>query len=95
MDSEKRGLLGRYGRATASFLPQNENELPLEAGEVVEILGQHTTGWTFGCRHGRNGVFPANHIIELTEAESLQLSEEERPTPRGTVFACMEVSASL
>ncbi|XP_069617613.1 SH3 domain-containing kinase-binding protein 1 isoform X1 [Ranitomeya imitator] len=53
-----------------SYIPQNEDELELKVGEIIEVLGEVEEGWWEGILHGKSGMFPSNFIKELvTETE--------------------------
>ncbi|KAE8622505.1 hypothetical protein XENTR_v10005264 [Xenopus tropicalis] len=53
-----------------SYLPQNEDELELKVGEIIEVLGEVEEGWWEGVLNGKTGMFPSNFIREIvTETE--------------------------
>ncbi|VDC01341.1 unnamed protein product [Peniophora sp. CBMAI 1063] len=75
--------------ALFKFVPENEDELPLEIGERVEVLEKdqfHNDGWWTGRNaSGRVGIFPANYAEsvatppspdELTSPDSATLQRQ-------------------
>ncbi|KAK7123631.1 hypothetical protein R3I93_021910 [Phoxinus phoxinus] len=71
----------RRCKATFSYAPQNEDELELKIGDVIEILGEVEEGWWEGSLSGKTGMFPSNFTKELlAEAEDLTPQEDTRST---------------
>ncbi|XP_073942857.1 CIN85 and CD2AP related isoform X3 [Choristoneura fumiferana] len=58
------GVSGRC-RAVFSYQPANPDELPLNVGDVIDVLGEVEEGWWQGRRQGRVGVFPSNFVVML------------------------------
>ncbi|OCT94177.1 hypothetical protein XELAEV_18011843mg [Xenopus laevis] len=53
-----------------SYMPQNEDELELKVGEIIEVLGEVEEGWWEGVLNGKTGMFPSNFIKDIvTETE--------------------------
>ncbi|XP_018410353.1 PREDICTED: SH3 domain-containing kinase-binding protein 1 [Nanorana parkeri] len=48
-----------------SYLPQNEDELELKVGEIIEVLGEVEEGWWEGILNGKAGMFPSNFIKDI------------------------------
>lgn len=46
-------------RATAAFVASEGSQLSLSPDDLVEIVQQHSSGWTFGRHGGAEGWFPA------------------------------------
>lgn len=63
----KRGDRNRRRRCQVAFsyMPQNEDELELKVGEIIEVLGEVEEGWWEGILNGRSGMFPSNFIREI------------------------------
>ncbi|XP_067389869.1 SH3 domain-containing protein 21 [Emydura macquarii macquarii] len=55
----------RWCRANFSYTPEKEDELQLQAGELVQILEEIEDGWWLGRKNGRVGAFPSNFVQEL------------------------------
>ncbi|XP_016309390.1 SH3 domain-containing kinase-binding protein 1 isoform X2 [Sinocyclocheilus anshuiensis] len=81
--STKKGEAFRKRRCKAvfSYTPQNEDELELKIGDVIEVLGEVEEGWWEGTLSGRTGMFPSNFTKELlAEAEDLTPQDDTRST---------------
>ena len=52
-----------------SYQPVHEDELELQADQVVEFLSEVEDGWWKGRIAGRVGVFPSN-FVEMCEDDS-------------------------
>ncbi|XP_052451435.1 SH3 domain-containing kinase-binding protein 1 isoform X1 [Carassius gibelio] len=71
----------RRCKAAFSYAPQNEDELELKIGDVIEILGEVEEGWWEGVLNGKSGLFPSNFTKELlAEAEDLTPQDDTRST---------------
>ncbi|XP_016385536.1 SH3 domain-containing kinase-binding protein 1-like isoform X1 [Sinocyclocheilus rhinocerous] len=71
----------RRCKAAFSYTPQNEDELELKIGDVIEVLGEVEEGWWEGTLSGRTGMFPSNFTSELlAEAEDLTPQDDTRST---------------
>ncbi|KAL4657358.1 SH3 domain-containing kinase-binding protein 1-like isoform X1 [Arapaima gigas] len=63
-DSAKR----RRCRVAFSYAPQNDDELELKIGDIIEVVGEVEEGWWEGSLNGKIGMFPSNFTKELDEA---------------------------
>ncbi|XP_056594689.1 SH3 domain-containing kinase-binding protein 1 isoform X1 [Triplophysa dalaica] len=71
----------RRCKASFSYTPQNEDELELKIGDVVEILGEVEEGWWEGFLNGKSGMFPSNFTKELlAETEDVNPQADSRST---------------
>ncbi|XP_051542642.1 SH3 domain-containing kinase-binding protein 1-like [Myxocyprinus asiaticus] len=71
----------RRCKAAFSYTPQNEDELELKIGDVIEVLGEVEEGWWEGTLNGKTGMFPSNFTKELlTEVEDLTPQDDSRST---------------
>lgn len=43
----------------------HEDELTLNVGDIVDIIGEEEEGWWRGLLHGKEGVFPSNFVEEI------------------------------
>ncbi|XP_032367293.1 CD2-associated protein isoform X2 [Etheostoma spectabile] len=83
----------RQCKALFDYQPQNEDELELKAGDVIDITEEVEEGWWNGNLNGRSGLFPSNFVKELDatvedgDANDTALDEtdesgmESAPTP--------------
>ncbi|XP_026863887.2 SH3 domain-containing kinase-binding protein 1 [Electrophorus electricus] len=56
----------RRCKAAFSYMPQNDDELELKIGDVIEVLCEVEEGWWEGYLNGRTGMFPSNFTKGLT-----------------------------
>ncbi|XP_053562372.1 SH3 domain-containing kinase-binding protein 1 isoform X2 [Bombina bombina] len=66
-----------------SYLPQNEDELELKVGEIIEVLGEVEEGWWEGVLNGKTGMFPSNFIKEMTSETDIGGNFEEHQIKQG------------
>ncbi|XP_056418988.1 CD2-associated protein isoform X2 [Hyla sarda] len=72
----------RQCKVLFEYIPQNEDELELKVGEVLEITEEVEEGWWSGTISGRSGLFPSNFVKELElsdDGESQESSEDPEP----------------
>uniref|UniRef100_A0A668A8Y0 Osteoclast-stimulating factor 1 n=1 Tax=Myripristis murdjan TaxID=586833 RepID=A0A668A8Y0_9TELE len=55
----------RRCKAAFSYLPQNEDELELKIGDIIEIIAEVEEGWWEGVLNGKTGMFPSNFTKEI------------------------------
>ncbi|XP_018428738.1 PREDICTED: CD2-associated protein isoform X2 [Nanorana parkeri] len=80
--SFKRKSKKRQCKVLFDYFPQNEDELELKTGDVLEITEEVEEGWWSGTYSGRSGLFPSNFVKELDlsdDAESQESSEDTEP----------------
>ena len=63
-------FLGRTARVTFSYNAEDEDELTLKVGDIIENIADWETGWWDGELNGKKGVFPNNFVEELTGCDS-------------------------
>nr|XP_020473184.1 CD2-associated protein isoform X2 [Monopterus albus] len=70
-----------YCKVTFAFEATNEDELSLKEGDVIHVLSKDTgePGWWRGEIGGKDGVFPDNFVVMVSEAD------KEHPASRGSV----------
>ncbi|KAK1093018.1 hypothetical protein LTR48_003194 [Friedmanniomyces endolithicus] len=66
----------RRARALFDFLPTEEGELGFRKGDTIVVLETKYEGWWKGMLRGQIGVFPANHVEELSNSQ-----EPDPPVP--------------
>nr|XP_033794359.1 CD2-associated protein isoform X2 [Geotrypetes seraphini] len=64
----------RQCKVLFEYIPQNEDELELKVGDIVDINEEVEEGWWSGMLHGRSGLFPSNFVkeLELTDDSETQ-----------------------
>ncbi|XP_005755337.1 CD2-associated protein-like, partial [Pundamilia nyererei] len=55
----------RQCKVLFDYQPQNEDELELKVGNIVEITEEVEEGWWSGTLNGKSGIFPSNFVKEL------------------------------
>uniref|UniRef100_A0A8C5LXG9 SH3 domain containing kinase binding protein 1 n=1 Tax=Leptobrachium leishanense TaxID=445787 RepID=A0A8C5LXG9_9ANUR len=60
-----------------SYMPQNEDELELKVGEIIEVLGEVEEGWWEGILNGKSGMFPSNFIKDIGAETEIGNFEEQ------------------
>ncbi|NXA39710.1 SH3K1 protein, partial [Eudromia elegans] len=81
--TNKKGERNRRRRCQVAFsyMPQNEDELELKVGDIIEVVGEVEEGWWEGILNGKTGMFPSNFIKELSECEDVGIALEEQAKP--------------
>ncbi|XP_078697262.1 uncharacterized protein LOC144925211 isoform X1 [Branchiostoma floridae x Branchiostoma belcheri] len=59
----------RYARAMYDYKPRDDNELRLEAADVIEVLEGEAGDWCLGFTAGRVGLFPSNYVVFISASE--------------------------
>ncbi|XP_077977004.1 SH3 domain-containing kinase-binding protein 1-like [Glandiceps talaboti] len=70
-------LRQKRAKVTYSYTPQNEDELELKLGELVEVTKQEEPGWWEGKLNGKVGVFPSN-FVEIVEEKGHSAKTEDK-----------------
>ncbi|XP_042659480.1 CD2-associated protein isoform X1 [Tyto alba] len=55
----------RQCKVLFEYVPQNEDELELKLGDVIDINEEVEEGWWSGTLNGKAGLFPSNFVKEL------------------------------
>ncbi|XP_043393892.1 SH3 domain-containing kinase-binding protein 1 isoform X2 [Chelonia mydas] len=62
-----------------SYMPQNDDELELKVGDIIEVMGEVEEGWWEGILNGKTGMFPSNFIKELSvDSDDVEIAQEEQ-----------------
>ncbi|XP_047193941.1 CD2-associated protein isoform X3 [Hippoglossus stenolepis] len=71
----------RQCKALFDYQPQNEDELELKAGEIIDIIEEVEEGWWNGNVNCKSGLFPSNFVKELDamgeDGESVDTAADE------------------
>ncbi|NXE36309.1 SH3K1 protein, partial [Ptilorrhoa leucosticta] len=78
--TNKKGERNRRRRCQVAFsyMPQNEDELELKVGDIIEVVGEVEEGWWEGILNGKTGMFPSNFIKELSDSDDVGMAQEEQ-----------------
>ncbi|CAF1272373.1 unnamed protein product [Didymodactylos carnosus] len=52
-------------RATKDFKAREADELSLETGDVISLIGKRSDGWYKGKLRDQEGLFPGNFVEEI------------------------------
>ncbi|XP_071334653.1 CD2-associated protein isoform X2 [Trachinotus anak] len=55
----------RQCKVLFEYQPQNEDELELKIGDIIDITEEVEEGWWSGSVNGKSGLFPSNFVKEL------------------------------
>lgn len=72
------------GVALRNFPGECEGDLPLEEGQVVELLGSVGAGWSRGRLKGRVGIFPESfvEVLDVPQVENNDTVNVVKPQPK-------------
>ncbi|XP_077783594.1 SH3 domain-containing kinase-binding protein 1 isoform X6 [Podarcis muralis] len=78
--ASKKGDRNRRRRCQVAFsyMPQNEDELELKVGDIIEVVGEVEEGWWEGVLNGKTGMFPSNFIKELSDSDDTGTVQQEQ-----------------
>lgn len=87
--SSKKKFRKRQCKALFDYIPQNEDELELKVGDILDITEEVEEGWWSGTISGRSGLFPSNFVkeLELSDDGESQESSEDTAEPAAATVA--------
>ncbi|XP_056280054.1 nostrin isoform X1 [Pseudoliparis swirei] len=59
-------------KALYNFTPEQDDELALKEGDLLDIYGKEENGWWFGKLNGKRGHFPSTYVEELPLLSSVR-----------------------
>ncbi|XP_010880974.1 CD2-associated protein isoform X3 [Esox lucius] len=62
----------RQCKALFDYVPQNEDELELKIGDIIDINEEVEEGWWSGTMNGKSGLFPSNFVKEIEKNEDVE-----------------------
>ncbi|XP_068560342.1 nostrin [Cebidichthys violaceus] len=62
-------------KALYNYTPEQDDELTLIEGDLLDIYGKEENGWWFGKLHGKKGHFPSTYVEELPVLSSVKSSD--------------------
>ena len=57
----------RFCRVVWDIIADEEDELDMRVGDLVEVVREDPSGWWFGRFNGREGTFPLNYTVEISD----------------------------
>lgn len=76
----------RRCEVTFAYAPQNQDELELCVGEVIEIMNEIEDGWWMGIKNGKVGAFPSNFVKEIFSKDIKMSESKSRPKLSDAIF---------
>uniref|UniRef100_A0A4X2JZM9 CD2-associated protein n=1 Tax=Vombatus ursinus TaxID=29139 RepID=A0A4X2JZM9_VOMUR len=67
----------RQCKVLYEYVPQNEDELELRLGDVIDINEEVEEGWWSGTLNNKSGLFPSNFVKELEMADDGEAHEAQ------------------
>ncbi|XP_055677926.1 CD2-associated protein isoform X1 [Lutzomyia longipalpis] len=64
---DKSATSNRRCKVVYSYTQNNNDELSLAVGDVIEVLGEVEEGWWRGKLNNRVGVFPSNFVLSIDD----------------------------
>ncbi|XP_055005400.1 CD2-associated protein [Boleophthalmus pectinirostris] len=84
----------RQCRVLFDYQPQNEDELELKVGDIIDVTEEVEEGWWSGAFNGKSGLFPSNFVKELDAAAEDGEPSEATPEEPGMKDGSVEAPAS-
>uniref|UniRef100_A0A8C1DUJ6 Osteoclast-stimulating factor 1 n=1 Tax=Cyprinus carpio carpio TaxID=630221 RepID=A0A8C1DUJ6_CYPCA len=73
--ASKKKTKKRQCKVLFEYVPQNEDELELKVGDIIDITEEVEDGWWSGSMNGKSGLFPSNFVKEIESAEETETSD--------------------
>ncbi|XP_045657903.1 CD2-associated protein isoform X2 [Ursus americanus] len=77
----------RQCKVLFEYIPQNEDELELKVGDIIDISEEVEEGWWSGTLNNKLGLFPSNFVKELEvtdDGEAHEAQEDSETVLTGT-----------
>ncbi|XP_051954277.1 CD2-associated protein-like isoform X1 [Xyrauchen texanus] len=66
----------RQCKVLFEYVPQNEDELELKIGDIIDIIEEVEEGWWSGTMNGKSGLFPSNFVKAIEDTETTNITDE-------------------
>ncbi|XP_021570487.1 CD2-associated protein [Carlito syrichta] len=73
----KKKIKKRQCKVLFEYIPQNEDELELKVGDIIDINEEVEEGWWSGTLHNKLGLFPSNFVKELEVTDDGEIHEAQ------------------
>ncbi|XP_012520097.1 PREDICTED: CD2-associated protein, partial [Propithecus coquereli] len=67
----------RQCKVLFEYIPQNEDELELKVGDIIDINEEVEEGWWSGTLNNKSGLFPSNFVKELEVTDDGETHEAQ------------------
>ncbi|XP_054425446.1 CD2-associated protein isoform X2 [Pteronotus mesoamericanus] len=73
----------RQCKVLFEYIPQNDDELELKVGDIIDINEEVEEGWWSGTLNNKLGLFPSNFVkeLEVTDDGETHEAQEDSETP--------------
>lgn len=78
--SDKTETKNRRCKAVYSYTQNNNDELTLAVGDIIEFLGEVEEGWWRGKLAGKIGVFPSNFVVAFNSSSPVLANRRSTTT---------------
>ncbi|KAL9975247.1 hypothetical protein ACROYT_G012384 [Oculina patagonica] len=94
-DASSNTAVEKKAKVTFDYDAQDEDELTLHVGEVVDFMCEVEEGWWRGKLNGRIGVFPSNFAKLIEEKDVAQTKDKpvEKQNRKASVFIQASVTS--
>uniref|UniRef100_A0A8B9YRQ4 CD2 associated protein n=1 Tax=Bos mutus grunniens TaxID=30521 RepID=A0A8B9YRQ4_BOSMU len=75
----------RQCKVLFEYIPQNEDELELKVGDIIDISEEVEEGWWSGTLNNKLGLFPSNFVkeLEVTDDDTHEAQEDSETALTG------------
>ncbi|XP_042636261.1 CD2-associated protein [Orycteropus afer afer] len=73
----KKKIKKRQCKVLFEYIPQNEDELELKIGDIIDINEEVEEGWWSGTLNSKSGLFPSNFVKELEVTDDGETHEAQ------------------
>ncbi|XP_012579463.1 PREDICTED: CD2-associated protein isoform X2 [Condylura cristata] len=73
----------RQCKVLFEYIPQNEDELELKVGDIIDINEEVEEGWWNGTLNNKSGLFPSNFVKELEITDDAETQEAQEDSGNG------------
>ncbi|XP_058410177.1 CD2-associated protein [Diceros bicornis minor] len=73
----KKKIKKRQCKVLFEYIPQNEDELELKVGDIIDINEEVEEGWWSGTLNNKLGLFPSNFVKELEVTDDGETHEAQ------------------
>ncbi|XP_059557472.1 CD2-associated protein isoform X2 [Myotis daubentonii] len=75
----KKKIRKRQCKVLFEYIPQNDDELELKVGDIIDINDEVEEGWWSGTLNNKSGLFPSNFVkeIEITDDGETHEAQED------------------
>ncbi|XP_021949236.1 SH3 domain-containing kinase-binding protein 1 isoform X2 [Folsomia candida] len=69
-------------KALFSYSPEQDDELRLDVGDVIDYIAEVEEGWFRGRLRGKIGIFPSNFVADVDPADANSNGKSEQTDPK-------------